>query len=47
MVALGTLGTAASLVLFGLAGEGAIGIAASILAGASSIAVLASLNVFA
>ena len=47
VVAAGTAGTAATLVLFGLAREPVMGLAASILAGVSWIAVLASLNVSA
>jgi MFS family permease len=47
LVAVGTVGTAATLALFGLAREPIVGIIASIIAGASWIAVLASLNVSA
>ncbi|MGC2824359.1 MAG: MFS transporter, partial [Pseudolabrys sp.] len=47
VVAAGTAGTAATLVLFGLAREPVMGLAASVLAGVSWIAVLASLNVSA
>jgi predicted MFS family arabinose efflux permease len=46
-VAAGTLGTALAMVLFGLAREPATAFAASIIAGASWIAVLASINVSA
>jgi len=46
-VAAGTLGTALALVLFGFAREPATAFAASIIAGASWIAVLASINVSA
>jgi len=45
LVAAGTLGTALSLVLLGIARHSAIGIAACAVAGVSWIAVLASLNV--
>lgn len=47
LVAAGTIGTAAALVLFGLAREPIMALSASIIAGASWIAVLASLNVSA
>jgi MFS family permease len=47
LVAAGTVGTAVSLVLFGLAREPVAGTAAAIMAGVSWIAVLASLNVSA
>ncbi len=47
LVAVGTVGTAATLALFGLAREPIVGIIASVIAGASWIAVLASLNVSA
>ena len=47
LVAAGTLGTALALVLFGLARDVATAAAASIIAGAAWIAVLASLNVSA
>jgi MFS family permease len=47
LVAAGTVGSAATLALFGLAREPITGIVASIIAGASWIAVLASLNVSA
>jgi predicted MFS family arabinose efflux permease len=47
LVAIGTFGTAATLVLFGVAREPAIALVASIIAGVSWIAVLASLNVSA
>ena len=47
LVAVGTVGTAITLVLFGLAREPLMGLSASIIAGASWIAVLASLNVSA
>ena len=47
MVRAGTLGTAITLVLFGLAREPVAALLASIIAGASWIAVLASLNVSA
>jgi MFS family permease len=47
LVAAGTLGTAVALVLFGLARDAATGLAASAIAGASWIAVLATLNVSA
>jgi predicted MFS family arabinose efflux permease len=47
LVAAGTVGTAVSLVLFGLAHEPVAGIAAGMMAGVSWIAVLASLNVSA
>jgi len=47
LVAAGTIGTAATLVLFGLAREPVMALSASIIAGASWIAVLASLNVSA
>jgi predicted MFS family arabinose efflux permease len=46
-MALGTLGTATTLVLFGLAHGSLIGLAASVIAGASWITVLANLNVSA
>ena len=46
-VVAGTLGTAVALVLFALARDAALGLAASVIAGASWIAVLASLNVSA
>src|SRR6478672_4348003 len=45
LVAAGTLGTALSLVLLGIARHSAIGIAACLVAGVSWIAVLATLNV--
>jgi predicted MFS family arabinose efflux permease len=45
LVAAGTAGTALALVLFGLARSSAVALAASLIAGASWIAVLASLNV--
>jgi MFS family permease len=47
LVAAGTIGTAATLVLFGFAREPVLGLAGSIIAGVSWIAVLASLNVSA
>ena len=47
VVAAGTAGTAATLVLFGLAREPVMGLTASVIAGVSWIAVLASLNVSA
>jgi predicted MFS family arabinose efflux permease len=47
LVAAGTLGTALALVLFGLARDTATGLSASVIAGASWITVLASLNVSA
>jgi len=47
LVAAGTVGTALTLVLFGLARHPVTGLVASIVAGASWIAVLASLNVSA
>lgn len=47
VVAAGTAGTAATLVLFGLAREPIMGLTASVIAGVSWIAVLASLNVSA
>ena len=47
LVAAGTLGTAAALVLFGLARDTVTALGASLLAGAAWIAVLASLNVSA
>jgi MFS family permease len=47
LVAAGTLGTALALALFGLARNSATALAASLLAGAAWIAVLASLNVSA
>jgi predicted MFS family arabinose efflux permease/quinol monooxygenase YgiN len=47
LVAIGTFGTAVTLVLFGFARESAIALVASIIAGVSWIAVLASLNVSA
>jgi len=47
LVAVGTVGTALTLILFGLAREPVMGLAASLVAGASWIAVLASLNVSA
>jgi MFS family permease len=47
LVAGGTFGTVVALVLFGLARDGIAGISASLLAGLSWIAVLASLNVSA
>jgi predicted MFS family arabinose efflux permease len=47
LVVAGTIGTAATLVLFGLAREPVMALSASIIAGASWIAVLASLNVSA
>jgi MFS family permease len=46
-VATGTVGTAVALLLFGLAREPVMAVSASIIAGASWIAVLASLNVSA
>jgi Transmembrane secretion effector len=45
LVAAGTLGTALSLLLLGFARHSALGLAAYMIAGISSIAVLASLNV--
>ena len=45
LVAVGTLGTAISLILLGLAHHSALGLAACAVAGISWIAVLASLNV--
>jgi MFS family permease len=45
LVAAGTLGTALSLLLLGLARHSALGLAACVIAGVSWIAVLASLNV--
>jgi predicted MFS family arabinose efflux permease len=45
IVALGTLGTAASLILLGVAHQSALGVAACVIAGISWIAVLANLNV--
>lgn len=45
LVAAGTIGTAVAMILFGLARDSAIAILASILAGATWIAVLSSLNV--
>ena len=47
LVVLGTLGTAVTLVLFGLARQPAMAFAASLIAGASWIAVLAMINVSA
>jgi predicted MFS family arabinose efflux permease len=47
VVAAGTVGTALALVLFGLAREPVAGLTASVIAGASWIAVLASFNVSA
>jgi MFS family permease len=47
LVAAGTLGTAISVVLFGLARDSTTALSASIIAGASWIAVLSSLNVSA
>jgi MFS family permease len=47
LVAAGTLGTALAMVLFGLARDSATAFAASIIAGASWIAVVANLNVSA
>ena len=47
LVAVGTLGTAAAMVLFGLARNSATALAASIIAGASWIAVISSVNVSA
>ncbi len=47
LVAVGTLGTALALTLFGLARDSATALVASLLAGASWIAVLSSLNVSA
>ena len=47
VVAAGTLGTAIAMVLFGVARNSAIALAASIIAGASWISVIASLNVSA
>jgi MFS family permease len=47
LVAMGTAGTAAALVLFGLAHRPGVAFAASLLAGASWISVLATLNVSA
>lgn len=47
LVAAGTLGTAIALVLFGLAHNSAMAMAASVIAGASWIAVIASVNVSA
>jgi predicted MFS family arabinose efflux permease len=47
LVAAGTLGTAVTLMLFGLARAPLVGVLASIIAGVSWIAVLASLNVSA
>jgi MFS family permease len=47
VVAAGTIGTAATLMLFGLAREPVMALAGSIIAGVSWIAVLASLNVSA
>ena len=47
LVAVGTLGTAVALVLFGLARNSVTALVASLLAGASWIAVLSSLNVSA
>ena len=47
LVAAGTIGTAATLVLFGLAREPVMALSASVVAGVSWIAVLASLNVSA
>jgi predicted MFS family arabinose efflux permease len=45
LVALGTLGTALSLILLGVAHRSALGLAACLIAGTSWIAVLATLNV--
>jgi len=47
LVAVGTIGTAIAMVLFGVARDSATGIVASVFAGVSWIAVLASLNVSA
>lgn len=47
LLALGTLGTAAALVLYGLARLPSVALAASLIAGASWISVLATLNVSA
>jgi hypothetical protein len=47
VVVIGTIGTAVSLVLFGLAREPIMGLTASVVAGVSWIAVLAGLNVSA
>jgi MFS family permease len=47
LVAAGTIGTAVATILFGLARDPATGLSASIIAGASWIAVLSSLNVSA
>src|SRR5208283_2953088 len=47
VVAAGTLGTAIAMVLFGVARDSATALSASIIAGASWIAVIASLNVSA
>ncbi|HKA81253.1 MAG TPA: MFS transporter [Xanthobacteraceae bacterium] len=47
LVAAGTIGTAVAMLLFGLARDAATGLAASVIAGVSWIAVLASLNVSA
>ena len=47
VVAAGTIGTAIALVLFGLAGNWPLALAASVVAGASWIAVVATLNVSA
>jgi len=47
LVAVGTLGTAVAMVLFGLARDSATALSASIIAGMSWIAVLSSLNVSA
>jgi MFS family permease len=47
LVAAGSVGTAITMVLFGIARDPATGLAASVLAGASWIAVLSSLNVSA
>jgi MFS family permease len=47
LVAGGTVGTAVAMILFGLARDAATGLAASVIAGVSWIAVLASLNVSA
>jgi predicted MFS family arabinose efflux permease/quinol monooxygenase YgiN len=47
LVAAGTIGTSATLVLFGLAREPVVALSASIIAGVSWISVLASLNVSA
>jgi len=47
LVAVGTIGTALALVMFGIARNSAIALAASLLAGAAWIAVLSSLNVSA